>query len=161
MAAMLMVAGIIGRGASKEAPSPFHISFDSTAAQVQALLGAPDHVREERTFRVWDYNLGPADENDMGCAWSFFFEEPSGKLLSITHNVAEGVPMKTVFPNGTLHKVTSPAPANLPVLTGSIDGERVVIGIGITSVEQSCSQIIVMRRSALPKFYPWLSKQLN
>ena len=155
----LLTTALLIAGALSNA-SPLDIPLDATPAQVQAALGAPDHVREERTFRVWDYNLGPADQNDMGYAWSFFFEAPSGRLLSITHNVAGGVSVKPLFREATFRKAVSPAPAKLPVLYSAGDGERMTIAVGIASPEQPCSQVIIIRRSVLDRFYPWLSENL-
>lgn len=141
-------------------PSPFDLSLDATPSVIAAKLGPPDHVREEKTFRIWDYNLGAADENDMGFAWTFFFDG-KGELLSITHNAGGGETASRFFGDLTWQRASSPAPGSLPVVFARSGDDQVALAIGISNAGQPCNQLILIRRSALERFYPWLREKLN
>ena len=148
-------------GLASPAPKILSFSFDLNETRLQGRLGAPDHLREQSAYRIWDYNLGAVDENDMTFAWSFYFEQPSGRLISVTHNISRGTTTNDVFAAGRSKKVIGPAPGRLPILYRLIGNDGVLLGIGVSNPDQGCNQVILMRRSALSRFYPWLASQVQ
>jgi hypothetical protein len=158
----LLVCGTQFLGeAAPAVPSIINVSFSSTKAAVQQMFGPPEHVRQQPSFEIWDYSLGNADENDLGFAWSFYFDEPSGRLTSVTRNFKNAVPVNDLFSADAGKVATSPGPLPTKVLYRSLDGERVLIAVGVSHPSDLCSQVVLMRKSAVQYFYPWLSAQLS
>jgi hypothetical protein len=153
--------GQVVEGADKPPPSIADISLSSSKASIQERYGPPEHVREQPSSEFWDYNFGSPDENDMGFAWSFNFEQPSGRLISVTRTFDQAAPVETLFPAKQGKTATSPGPASIPVLYRLLDDDRVLLAIGISRSSQPCNQLVLMRRSAVKYFYPWLSSQLS
>jgi hypothetical protein len=149
------------KGADLPAPSIAEISLRTTKAGIQARFGPPAHVRQQRSFQIWDYALGSTDLNDLGFAWGFYFDEPSGQLTAVTHNLEKATPVMDLFPVGASHAVTSPGPTPTQVRYRVLDSERVLIAVGLSSPADLCDQVILMRKSAVQFFYPWLSAQLQ
>lgn len=160
--AFLLLITCVSRlmGADSSAPPILSIPINSTSSAVQKKFGPPEHVRQQASFQIWDYNAGNADENDLGFAWSFYFDEPSGRLTAVTRNFDNAVAVNDLFPAGTAKAAVSPGPTPTKVLYRPVDGERVLIAVGVSRPSDLCSQVVLLRSSALQYFYPWLSAQL-
>ncbi len=166
MRACFLVYTVLGlslasMGSAPPTPKLLSFSLDLTEVALRNRLGDPDHVREQAAYRVWDYNLGPMDENDMDFGWSFYFEQPSGHLVSVTHNIAKGTTTNGLFAANRSRSIVSPAPGKLPMLYQLIGKDGLLLGVGVSNADQLCNQLILMRRSAVNRFYPWLASQLQ
>ena len=152
-----------GNGADhRPAPSILDFSLGERESDIVKKLGSPEHVSAGTSYRTLDYLLGPEERSDEDYDWTFYFERPSGALISVTRNFVLPVSVAALLKGGAIrsHTYQPGSRAALPVLSVTLTGDRVLVAIGLSKTDDACSQLVLMRRSALPRFYPWIAKDL-
>jgi hypothetical protein len=149
------------RGAEdRSAPSLLQFTLHESVRDIGSRLGSDAHSVREKGFWVLEFG---EDRNDLGYEWTFYFDQPSGDLLSVTHNLSPAVNVQLFFPASETHyhqyRQTGSQPMN--AISRILPGDRVLIAIGADTRNSTCSQMILLRRSALKRFYHWIDAELN
>ena len=157
------LAAVVGKGADHPSvPSILDFSLLERQSDIVKKLGPSEHVSTGPGYRTLEYVLGPEERSDEDYDWVFYFERPSGSLISVTRNFSKPVTVAALLKGDGVQSHTSNAVPNSPLaaLTRSLAGDRVLVAIGLSRTDQPCSQIVLMRRTVLSRFYPWIAKDL-
>jgi hypothetical protein len=149
------------RGAEdRSAPPLLQFTLHESVTDIGNRLGSDAHSVRERGFWVLEFG---EDHNDLGYEWTFYFDQPSGELLSVTHNVSPAVNVQPFFPASETHyhQYRQMGSQSMNAISRILPGDRVLIAIGADTRNSTCSQMIMMRRSVLKRFYPWIAAGLN
>jgi hypothetical protein len=156
-AIVLLCAG--GRGADhRSTPAMVQYTLNETPAMIESKLGPSTHSAWGRGYSVLEFGDDTSGHNDLGYEWTFYFEQPSGDLLSVTHNVFPPRSVAAFFPAA---ETRAHQHGSMTAISRSLPGDRVLIAVGMTKREDECAQIILVRRSALGRFYPWIAAGLK
>lgn len=130
-----------------------------TPAQLHRLLGDPKVVADQGAFRSLQYQIDAHDPHDFSHV--VLVARDSGRLLSITRNYEEPRRIDALFPAAetVTREFRSPGAdrsqyfARVRPLAG---GSRLLIAMGVSQPGEPTSQLVVIRREAVPEFFPWL-----
>ena len=155
----MLVALVIGcGGADRRAPQLLAISLRESAASIEKSFGPHTHSAQGRGYSVLEFGADSSEHNDLGFEWTFYFEQPSGELLSVTHNLPEARSVDTLFPASESRRHSG---GGVTALSLALPGDRLLIAIGMAERSGACSQLILMRRSVVGRFYPWIAEGLK
>ena len=158
-AAVALVLGCGGaRGADRPAPELLKLTLRESAASIEKSFGPHSHSARGGGYSVLDFGADSSEHNDLGFEWTFYFEQPSGELLSVTHNLPEARNVDALFPASESRKHHG---RGVSALSRALSGDRVLIAIGMVERGSGCSQLILMRRSVVERFYPWIAEGLK
>ncbi|HEU0121890.1 MAG TPA: hypothetical protein VFQ91_15275 [Bryobacteraceae bacterium] len=132
-------------------------SLTETAAQIARGMGQPVLVNDtDPLFRTWYFQTDVLDSHDHSHV--LLFRKSDGALLSVTRNYHLPVRVDALFPEGrsTVHYWPDAEKPQLSVLVREYDGDRVLLAMGAARRTDPTTQVMVIRRSALPVFFPWL-----
>src|SRR5262249_28163508 len=101
------------------------------------------------------------ERDDEDFDLTFYFEEPSGKLISITRNYFRPKTVKNQFKADARFHTWRDGRSVLHAASRELSRDRILIAIGIDNLEAPCSQAVLMRRSRLHYFYPWIAQDLS
>src|SRR5262249_5822695 len=88
-----------GRGADpRSAPSMLAFTLQESAESIQRRLGPVAHSAWGRGYSVLEFGQDSSEHNDLGYEWTFYFAQPSGELLSVTHNLQPPRSVTNFFP---------------------------------------------------------------
>mgnify|MGYP003623129120 CR=1 FL=1 len=152
-----------GNGADhRPAPSILDFSLGEREGDIVKKLGPSEHLSAGTGYRTLDYLLGPEERSDEDYDWTFYFERPSGALVSVTRNFAKPASVAALLKGDGVRSHTYDAGphASLEALSLTLPGDRVLVAVGLSKTNDACSQLVLMRRAALPRFYPWIAKDL-
>ncbi len=158
------LAAAAGIGADhRSIPSILDFSLQEREIDIVKKLGPSEHLSAGSSYRTLDYLLAPEERSDEDYDWTFYFEKPSGAIVSVTRNFAKPTQVTELFRGGQVrsHKFQSGPGAPLPALSRVLPGARVLVAIGLSKSGDACSQLVLMRRTALARFYPWIAKGLE
>ncbi|MBI1786166.1 MAG: hypothetical protein HYR60_01270 [Acidobacteria bacterium] len=145
------------------APEPVLTAFtmEESAAGIMRRMGAPRRVSNGPGYRLLEYQTAPGASEAGELDFAFYFERPAGILIRITRTFTEARPVDHLFPapRSRFHRWRS-ASAELSVRSCLLDRHRVLLAIGVAKPGDRCQQLVLMRRSALGRFYPWLAAEL-
>jgi len=134
-------------GALPDRSSPAYLatlSLSTPPSDVRTHFGAPDRASCKSELCIYDY-----DEFERGeYGWSFVFEVATERMLCITRRFTVPQDLATLFPSTstTRHESRRGAVASVRRL----DPGRILIGI-------SRQQIVLVRASAIARFFPWIA----
>ncbi len=163
IAASALVATVTGSGADhRSVPSILDFSLGERESDIVRKLGPSEHLSTGTGYRTLDYLLGPEERNDEDFDWTFYFERPSGALVSVTRNFAKPVSVAALLKgDGVRSHIYEAGPhASLAALSLMLPRDRVLVAVGLSKTNDVCSQLVLMRRAALPRFYPWIARDL-
>jgi len=132
-------------------------TLDETPEQLARGMGQPVMVNDqEKAFQTWYYQTDVLDKHEH--SHILLLRRPDNKLLSVTRNYHYPVNAEALFPAGksTIHHWPDAKHPQLSVQVREYEGDRVLIAMGVAKPGQSTTQLIMIRRSALPTFFPWL-----
>ena len=139
------------------APLILSFTLGETEAALARQLGPPEHASAGNVYRTLDYNF--SDRADEDFDWTFYFSQPGGTLLSVTRNFAKPSSVADLLTGPDVHQhVFHSGTSTMPALSRSLTGDRVLVAIGIAKPDQPCSQLVLIRKSALATFYPWIAR---
>jgi hypothetical protein len=136
-------------------------SLQENQAEVRARLGQPAQVADfGPNYFSWLYQIGIADHHDY--SHTLCFSREDGKLLSVTRTLEEEI-VDDLFPAAetSVHHWPSAEKPQYGLRLRRLSGDRLLLAMGSTRPGQTTSQLILIRRSALPFFFPWLASQLE
>lgn len=81
----------------------------------------------------------------------------------MTRNFAKPTQVTELFRGDQVrsHTFQSDPGAPLPARSRVLPGDRVLVAIGLSKAGDACSQLVLMRRTALKQFYPWIAKDME
>lgn len=132
-------------------------SLTETPAQIIRGMGQPAMVNDSDTlFRTWYFQTDVLDKHDHSHV--LLFRKSDGRLLSVTRNYHVPIAVDALFPAGksTIYHWPDAGKPQLSVQVREYDADRVLIAMGVARPGQTTSQVIVIRKSALRIFFPWL-----
>jgi hypothetical protein len=129
---------------------------------IAAKFGSDAHSVRGNGFAVLEFGDDTTDHSDLGYEWVFYFDMPSAAMVSATHNSVAGASIKSYFPpTETRVHVYKNGSSTMSAISRILPGDRVLIAVGVANPESQCSQMVLIRRSALKRFYPWIAKDLE
>jgi hypothetical protein len=131
-------------------------TLDETPADVATRLGAPAHTGAFGPgYFSWFYQIGVEDLHDF--SHTLCFREPDRKLISITRDFAPEVDVDHLFPGASseVHYWPDREKPQYRVRVRRLPGDRVLLAMG-SQAGQPCGQVILIRRSAVGLFFPWI-----
>jgi len=137
-------------------------SLNENPAQIGALLGNPVAVDEESpSYRSWQYQIDNADTHNFSHV--LCIRKSDGQLISVTRNNDEPCHIDELFPpaeSATYHWPPA-GPAQFHVRTRRLSGDRVLVAMGVSAPGEPTTQLLLIRRSAMPLFLPWLADEMK
>lgn len=129
---------------------------------IAAKFGSGAHSVRDTGFAILEYGDDSADRTELGYEWVFYFDMPGGAMVSAAYNAVAGTSIKAYFPMAEtrVHAYKNGA-ATMNAISRILPGDRVLIAVGAANAESPCSQLVLIRRSALKRFYPWIAKDLE
>lgn len=130
-----------------------------SAEQIQKRFGVPANVKRGPGFAVLCFQDNAQAEHEDGFYdWCFYFEIPTGALLSVTRNLEPARALDALFPETSSRTHAMPhAPGGFGATSRKLNGDRVLVAVGRRSRGDRCGQLVLMRAGALPRFYPWIA----
>ncbi|MBY0503309.1 MAG: hypothetical protein K2X03_05350 [Bryobacteraceae bacterium] len=136
-------------------------TLDETTTEVATRLGPPSHSADAGPANFsWFLQLDVADHHDQSHV--LLFRKSDRKLVSITRNYREPVQVDSLFPLAASHTYYFRADNQppWPVRVRLIGKDRLLIAMGVATAGQRTDQLLLIRRSALPGYLPWLADQM-
>lgn len=127
-----------------------------TRVEIERRMGAPAGTVRGRNHLVLCYNEGSGGEHEDGrYDLCFYFEMPTGALLSVTRNFTAPQNVDALFPASETrgHQTKE---GRLEAQSRALEGGRVLIAVGRGKAGGGCDQLVLIRRSALARFYSWV-----
>ncbi len=160
LVALLAARVVRGAGDRSPFPSPQEFTLAETAADIEKRLGQPQHTAYGRGYRLWQYvrSYGDHPHDDDRFDLTFYFEMPSGALLSVGREYDTPIALTSLHPASQWKRHAYPNAEKPELLVYSHRlGNRVVLAIGVDETKLSTGQILVLRAEALPRFYGWIT----
>ncbi len=132
-------------------------TLEETQAQIARGMGRPAQVNDaDPVFLTWHYQTDLIDVHEP--THVLLLRKTTGKLVSVTRNYHYPVNVDVLFPAGksSIHHWPDAKQPQLSVQVREYAGDRVMIAMGVAKPGQTTTQLIVMRRTALRTFFPWL-----
>lgn len=137
-------------------------TLDENTTQVAGILGAPAQVGEAGPHHFsWYLQLNVMDNHDY--SHILLFRSEDKKLVSVTRDYGEPENVDRMFPVGesrTYYWQNGTQP-QWPVRVRMLSGNRVLIAMGVAEPGQRTNQVLLIRRSAMAGYLPWLQEQLT
>lgn len=131
-------------------------------ADIAARFGSGAHSVRGNGFAILEYGDDSADRTELGYEWVFYFDMPGGAMVSAAYNTVAGTSIKSYFPPGaTKVHLYKNGTSSMSALSRILPDNRILIAVGAANPESRCSQLVLIRRSALERFYPWIAKDLE
>ena len=148
--------------AAEDQPELMRFTLEENTARVAAMLGAPAQVGEAGPHHFsWYLQINVADNHDHSHV--LLFRKTDQKLVSVTRDYDEPENVDRMFPAGesrTYYWQAGTQP-RWPVRVRKLDGNRVLIAMGVAGPGQRTNQVLLIRRSAVADYLPWLQEQLT
>lgn len=157
LSAVLLLSTL--RGADpRSARFLLELRLQETPADLQRQLGPPAHVSNRPAYLLWEYQFGPGEREVGEYEIALYFGLPERTLLTATRNFPDGINVDGLFPSGESRAFTYTGKhgEKLSARARLLEGERILIAIGATQPGDLCHQLVLLRRDALPRFYPWI-----
>ena len=162
----LLLTGVLLIAAPRIFPQPaplqiteiLRFTLNESPQQIIRGLGRPVQVNDsDPNFRTWYYQTDTIDNHEHSHV--LLFRQGNEQLVSVTRNYHYPVQVDALFPasKSTIHHWPDARHPQLSVQVREYSGDRVLIAMGVAKPGQPTTQLIVMRRSALKTFFPWLT----
>lgn len=155
---LLAVPRLFPQAAPLQIAEILRFTLDESPEQIVRGMGRPVQVNDsDLNFRTWYYQTDTVDNHEHSHV--LLFRQSSQQLLSVTRNYHYPVQVAALFPpaKSTIHHWPDDKNPQLSVQLREYSGDRVLIAMGVAKPGQPTTQLIVMRRSALKLFFPWLT----
>ncbi len=141
-------------------------SLQEKPEQIVRILGKPDHVDDSvKAYQSWQYESADNEDRDDNSPPSYILcvQTAGQQLLSLTRNFVSPQVVDDLFPlagTRTFHWPSKTAP-QFSLRLRSISPETLLLAMGTSKPGERTTQLILIRRSALKTFMPWLHQQLD
>ena len=141
-------------------------SLNEGPEQIVTLLGRPQRVDDSLAgYQSWQYEFSAAEENDDNSppAWFVCLGTARRQVLSVTRNFDKPQDVDGLFPppQTVVHYWPSKDAPQFTVRLRQLSGEVLLLAMGTAKPGERTSQLILIRRSALKTFMPWLAEQFR
>ena len=141
-------------------------SLNESPEQIVSLLGRPQRIDDSLAgYQSWQYEFSAAEENDDNSppAWFVCLSTVRRQVLSVTRNFDKPQDVDGLFPPAqtTVHHWPSKDAPRFSVRLRQLPGEVLLLAMGTAKPGERTTQLILIRRSALKTFMPWLAEQLR
>ncbi len=144
-------------------PGPAELSgihLQESSKQVHQLLGEPVQVADINSdFRAWQYRVGDLDHDEF--SHSLVFRKTTDTLVSMSRTFQKPLAVDRFFPRSTYYRYPEDGPAQMVVRVQSLSGDRYLMAFGSTKQGEPATQLVLIHRSVIPVFYPWLAGKLK
>jgi len=130
--------------------------------EIRHILGEPTLVSEVNSeFRAWKYRLGDIDHDDFSHA--LIFRKSTNNLVSISRTFEHPVNVGRLFPPSpsTYYRYPEVGPTEMVVRVHRLGQERLLLAFGAAKPGDLTTQVVLIERSVLRVFYPWLADKLK
>ena len=162
----LLLGGVLAGFAAGQTLLPvgelLRYSLEETPEQLTRGLGRPAQTGEGSPgYFTWYYKTDVLDQHDF--SHLLVFQKADGKLASVTRNFHTPVNVYALFParSSRTHFWPSEKDPQWAVRVRLLGEDRVLLAMGVKQEGDTTTQVVVMRRSALRSFFPWLHEQLG
>ncbi len=141
-------------------------TLNESPEQVMTLLRRPDRIDDSAAgYQSWQYEFGADEESDDNSppAWFVCINTARREVLSVTRNFDKPQDVDSLFPAAetAVHHWPSKQAAQLSVRLRQLGGEALLVAMGTAKPGERTTQLVLIRRSALKTFMPWLADQLR
>jgi hypothetical protein len=159
-----LVALLVWAQSDTSKPGIELLGFDmnETPSDVVSRLGRPDSVDDSLpNYISWLFKLGAQDEHDYG--FILCFRRSDQKLVSVTRNFEPEAVVDHLFPEGSFVVRHWPSDENpqFSIRVRALSGERLLDAMGSAEEGKPCGQLILIHRTVVPIFFPWLADRIK
>lgn len=136
-------------------------ALDETPEQVTRLLGKPVQVADAGpAYFSWSYQKDVSDLHEH--SHLLMFRKSDNRLVSVTRNFHAPTSVDALFPKNSSKTYSWPneKEPQWQVRVWHLSGQRIGIAMGVAQSGDTTTQVLLIRRSALPAFLPWLAEQV-
>ena len=148
--------------AAEEERDLVRFTLEEDTTKVAAMLGAPAQVGEAGPHHFfWYLQLNVVDDHDH--SHILLFRKEDKRLVSVTRDYGEPKNVDSLFPvaeSQTYYWQNGTQP-RWPVRVRMLSGNRVLVAMGVAGPGQRTNQVLLIRRSAMAGYLPWLQAQLK
>jgi hypothetical protein len=162
----LLLGGVLAGLLSGQTPLAvaeiLRYSLEETPEQIRRGLGAPVQIAEANAGYVsWSYKTDVLDQHEFSHV--LIFEKAQGKLVSVTRNFHTAVSVDALLPEKSSRTYYWPSETDRQwaVRVRQLGEDRLVIGMGVRRAGDATTQVLVIRRSVLRMYLPWLAERLG
>jgi hypothetical protein len=151
---------------AKKTHTILRFTLQEKPQDIFALLGHPNHVDDSsRSFVSWMWESADGeahDDDNLPSAYILCLRAGDRHLLSVTRNFDEAQDVDDLFPatNTRSYYWPSKDAPQYSLRLREVDGGNLLLAMGVSRPGQRTTQLILIRRDALPVFMPWLAEQL-
>jgi len=163
---LLLRIGLIGlllwvqsQDTSKAGTELLAFDLSETPSDLISRLGPPDTVDDSLpNYRSWFFKRGAQNEHDFG--YIFCFRRLDDVLVSVTRNFEPEVLVDHLFPEGSFSVRHWPSDQNAQfgVRVRALSRDRLLLAMGCDKDGMPCGQLVLVRSSVVPVFFPWLDR---
>ena len=136
-------------------------TLDESSEQLTRGRGAPVQIGDASPgYLTWYYKTDVLDQHDF--SHLLMFRREDGKLVSVTRNFHFAVNVDALLPVKSTQAYYWPSETDRqwPVRVRRMGNDRLVIAMGVANPGETTTQVLIIRRSVLRLFLPWLEDQL-
>jgi len=141
-------------------------TLNENPEQILTMLGRPNRIDDSVAgFQSWQYEFSNDDELDDNTppAWFVCLSTSRRQVLSVTRNFRKPQNVDDILPASqtAVHYWPSKDAAQFSIRLRQLPGEVLLLAMGTATLGERTTQIILIRRSALKTFMPWLAEQIR
>jgi hypothetical protein len=153
-------------GENRKVQEILRFTLQETPEEIAKLIGRPSHVDDSVPgYQSWQYEPPPEENGDDNSApaWFVCLRTGTRQVVSITRNFDKPQDVDALFPMAQTmaHHWPSPTDRQFSVRVRRISEDALLLGMGTAKAGERTSQLILIRRSALKTFLPWLAEQIE
>ena len=136
-------------------------TLDESSEQLTRGMGAPVQIGDASPgYLTWYYKTDVLDQHDF--SHLLMFRREDGKLVSVTRNFHLAVNVDALLPVKSTQTYYWPSETDRqwPVRVRRMGNDRLVIAMGVAKPGEATTQVLIIRRSVLGLFLPWLEQQM-
>lgn len=163
----LVLAACVWAGDGKQAPPPAPIltlSLDLNPKTLPKRFASSPAVIHGKGFRVLQFHPGEDHHNHKSCDGVAEYEvylDTADIIQSVTWHPEKPLPSQSLFPTKSSRFVANPAAKGAGVLLRELDNDRLLIANTLRDDAPAISEIVLMRKSSVGRFMPWLVPALK
>jgi hypothetical protein len=156
---------------SQTAPNPktqdvLRFTLNESPRQIVRMMGPPSQVDDSLAgYQSWHYEFLPREQSDSDPppAWLILIRMDSRQIVSVTRNFGDPQVVDDLFPAAetTVHCWPSTDNPKFSLRLRKLSGESLLLAMGTAKPGDRTEQLVLIRRSALKTFMPWLAEQLQ
>jgi hypothetical protein len=141
-------------------------TLNENPQQILTLLGRPNRIEDSAGgFQSWQYEFSADEESGDNSppAWLVCLSVPKRQVLSVTRNYDTPQDVDGLFTASqtAVYYWPSKGTPQFSVRLRQLSADLVVLAMGTAKPKDRTTQLMLIRRSALKTFMPWLAEQLH